>query len=118
MKKEEQKGKTLGQFREQVSSLEAEVTSLKHQLAGSKGRNKQLMQDVEKWKAYGNEADQMYNEKLTLLDECQKNMKKLEEKVGDLSNQLSDAKAEAQTAKETLETYTKSSWLKRMLMKI
>ena len=127
-----EKTKTISELNEKIQALEksgaemgTEISSLKSQIGGYKSSNaayrkriKTLEQQLEDARAYGAEADQMYDEKLTLLDEFHKNMAKLEEKIDDLSKQLTDAKVEAKTAKETLETYTKSSWLKRMLMKI
>ena len=122
--KEEQKGKTLGQFREQVSSLEAEVTSLKHQLAGSKGRNKQLTQDVEKWKAYGKEADEMNEKRIAKIDEQEKVIDGLNSQVkqlGDSSKEQSEnikaLRKELSEAKETIEHYKELPWYRRIFYK-
>ena len=122
--KEEQKGKTLGQFREQVSSLEAEVTSLKHQLAGSKGRNKQLTQDVEKWKAYGKEADEMNEKRIAKIDEQEKvidglnsQVKQLSDSSKEQSENIKALRKELSEAKETIEHYKELPWYRRIFYK-
>lgn len=122
--KEEQKGKTLGQFREQVSSLEAEVTSLKHQLAGSKGRNKQLTQDVEKWKAYGKEADELNEKRIVKIDEQEKVIDGLNSQVKQLSDvsreqaeKIKKLREELVVANTNLEYYKELPWYKRIFFK-
>jgi len=124
MKQEEQKCKTLGQFREQVSSLEEEITSLKRQLAGSKGRNKQLTQDVEKWKAYGKEADEMSEKRIAKIDEQTKIIEGLNSQVkqlGDVSKEQAEKikklREELYTANVSLEYYKELPWYRRIFFK-
>jgi len=124
MKQEEQKCKTLGQFREQVSSLEEEITSLKRQLAGSKGRNKQLTQDVEKWKAYGKEADEMNEKRIAKIDEQTKIIEGLNSQVkqlGDVSKEQAEKikklREELYTANVSLEYYKELPWYRRIFFK-
>lgn len=121
---EKQKGKTLGQFREQVSSLEAEVASLKHQLAGSKGRNRQLTQDVEKWKAYGKEADELNEKRVAKIDEQTRIIEGLNSQVKQLSDvskeqseKIKKLREELGTANANLEYYKELPWYRRIFFK-
>jgi len=72
------------------TSLEDEITSLKRQLAGSKGRNKQLTQDVEKWKAYGKEADELIDKKVSVIDELNRNIDTLNSTIDALNAEIGE----------------------------
>ena len=93
--KEEQKGKTLGQFREQVSSLEAEVTSLKRQLAGSKGRNKKLAEENKELK-----------DKISLLEgDNSKEVEQLRDALATANESITNYKSELRETKIKLTDY-------------
>ena len=105
-------------------SLEEEITSLKRQLAGSKGRNKQLMQDVEKWKAYGKEADEMNEKRIAKIDEQTKIIEGLNSQVkqlGDVSREQAEKikklREELVVANANLEYYKELPWYRRIFFK-
>ena len=105
-------------------SLEEEITSLKRQLAGSKSRNKQLSQDVEKWKAYGKEADEMNEKRIDKIDEQSKIIEGLNSQVKtitDISNKrlqiITSLRAELTEAKEVIEHYKELPWFRRIFFK-
>jgi len=105
-------------------SLEEEITSLKRQLAGSKGRNKQLMQDVEKWKAYGKEADEMNEKRIAKIDEQNRIIECLNSQVKQLSDvskeqseKIKKLREELGTANSILEYYKELPWYRRIFFK-
>lgn len=105
-------------------SLEEEITSLKRQLAGSKGRNKQLMQDVEKWKAYGKEADEMNEKRIAKIDEQTRIIEGLNSQVKQLSDvskeqseKIKKLREELGTANSILEYYKELPWYRRIFFK-
>ncbi len=108
--KEEQKGKTLGQFREQVSSLEAEVTSLKRQLAGSKGRNKQLAEENKAMKdrIFG------YTKEIERLNDAVKTVHDL---AANYKSELYETKIKLTDYKAFFEWYNELPWWKKMFVK-
>ena len=105
-------------------SLEEEITSLKRQLAGSKSRNKQLSQDVEKWKAYGEEADEMNEKRIDKIDEQSKIIEGLNSQVRQLSNaskeqaeKIKALRKELFDAREVIEQYKELPWFRRIFFK-
>ena len=105
-------------------SLEEEITSLKRQLAGSKGRNKQLMQDVEKWKAYGKDADEINEKRIAKIDEQTKIIEGLNSQVKQLSDaskeqceKIKKLREELVVANASLEYYKELPWFKRIFFK-
>lgn len=105
-------------------SSEEEITSLKRQLAGSKGRNKQLMQDLEKWKAYGKEADELNEKRIAKIDEQTRIIEGLNSQVkqlGDVSKEQSEKiknlREELGTASASLEYYKELPWYRRIFFK-
>ena len=105
-------------------SFEEEITSLKRQLAGCKGRNKQLTQDVEKWKAYGKEADELNEKRIAKIDEQTKVIEGLNSQVKQLSDaskeqceKIKALRKELSDAKETIEHYKELPWYKRIFFK-
>ena len=105
-------------------SLEEEITSLKRQLAGSKGRNKQLVQDVEKWKAYGKEADEMNEKRIAKIDEQEKVIDGLNSQVKQLSGvsreqaeKIKALRKELFDAREVIEHYKELPWYRRIFFK-
>lgn len=105
-------------------SLEEEITSLKRQLAGSKGRNKQLMQDVEKWKAYWKEADEINEKRIAKIDEQTKIIEGLNSQVKQLSDvskeqseKIKKLREELVVANANLEYYKELPWYRRIFFK-
>jgi len=105
-------------------SLEEEITSLKRQLAGSKSRNKQLSQDVEKWKAYGKEADEMNEKRIDKIDEQSKIIEGLNSQVRQLSSsskeqaeKIKALRKELFDAREVIEHYKELPWFRRIFFK-
>lgn len=105
-------------------SFEEEITSLKRQLAGSKGRNKQLTKDVEKWKAYGKEADELNEKRIAKIDEQTKIIEGLNSQVKQLSDvskeqseKIKKLREELVVANASLEYYKELPWYKRIFFK-
>lgn len=105
-------------------SLEEEIISLKRQLAGSKGRNKQLAQDVEKWKTYGKVADEMNEKCIAKIDEQGKVIDGLNSQVrqlGDTSKEQAEKikklREELVVANANLEYYKELPWYRRIFFK-
>ena len=105
-------------------SLEEEITSLKRQLAGSKGRNKQLAQDVERWKAYGNEADELNEKRIGKIEEQEKVIEGLNSQVKtitDISNKrlqiINSLRIELTEARENIRHYKGLPWFRRIFFK-
>ena len=105
-------------------SLEEEITSLKWQLAGRKSRNKQLSQDVEKWKAYGKEADEMNEKRIDKIDEQSKIIEGLNSQVRQLSSsskeqaeKIKALRKELFDAREVIEHYKELPWFRRIFFK-
>ena len=94
-------------------SLQEEVTSLKRQLAGAKGRNKQL-------------AEENKNLKVKLKDFLKSNevkVRKLNETITSANEQISNYKSELHTTKVKLsgykgviEWYNELPWWKKMFV--
>ena len=115
MKQKEQKSKTLGQFREQVSSLEAEVTSLKRQLAGSKGRNKQLAEENRTLK---NSLSKAAEERAKLVNGLESQVKELSCKNTTLKNELNGIGEVLNTYRENVDWFNRLPWYKKMFAKM
>ena len=105
-------------------SFEEEITSPKRQLAGSKGRNKQLTQDVEKWKAYGKEADELNEKRIAKIDEQEKVIDGLNSQVRQLSDtsreqaeKIKKLREELVVANANLEYYKELPWYRRIFFK-
>ena len=106
------------------SALCTDLEHWKKVAAGLKGRNKQLTQDVEKWKAYGKEADEMNEKRIAKIDEQEKVIDGLNSQVRQLSNaskeQAEEIKAlrkELFDAKEVIEHYKELPWYRRIFFK-
>lgn len=105
-------------------SLEEEITSLKRQLAGCKGRNKQLTQDVEKWKAYGKEADELnekriakINEQTKVIEGLNSQVKQLSDVSGKQAEKIKKLREELVVANAILEYYKELPWYRRIFFK-
>lgn len=106
------------------SALCADLEHWKKVASGSKGRNKQLMQDVEKWKAYGKEADELNEKRIAKIDEQEKVMDGLNSQVKQLSDvsreqseKIKALRKELSDAKETIEHYKGLPWYRRIFFK-
>ena len=111
--KEEQKGKTLGQFREQVSSLEAEVTSLKHQLAGSKGRNKQL---VEENRVLKNKISLLEGDNSKEVEQLRDALATANESIANYKSELYETKIKLTDYKAIVEWYNEIPWWRKVFL--
>ena len=105
-------------------SLEEEITSLKRQLAGSKGRNKKLAQDVEKWKAYVKSGDENDKKRVAKISEQAKIIEGLNYQVrqlGDASREQAEKinalRKELSDAQETIKHYKEHPWYRRIFFK-
>jgi len=106
------------------SALCADLEHWKKVASGSKGRNKQLMQDVEKWKAYGKEADELNEKRIAKIDEQEKVIDGLNSQVKQLSGvsreqaeKIKALRKELSDAKETIEHYKGLPWYRRIFFK-
>ena len=106
------------------SALCADLEHWKKVAAGLKGRNKQLVQDVGKWKAYGKEADELNEKRIAKIDEQGKVIDGLNSQVRQLGNaskeQAEEIKAlrkELSDAKEVIEYYKELPWYRRIFFK-
>lgn len=106
------------------SALCADLEHWKKVASGSKGRNKQLMQDVEKWKAYGKEADEMNERRIAKIDEQTKIIEGLNSQVkqlGDVSKEQAEKikklREELVVANANLEYYKELPWYRRIFFK-
>ena len=116
--------KRIAIMQESDSALCADLEHWKKVAAGSKGRNKQLMQDVEKWKAYGKEADELNEKRIAKIDEQEKVIDGLNSQVKtitDTSNKrlqiITSLRAELTEAKEAIEHYKELPWYRRIFFK-
>lgn len=106
------------------SALCSDLEHWKKVAAGLKGRNKQLMQDVEKWKAYGKEADEMNERRIAKIDEQTKIIEGLNSQVkqlGDVSREQAEKikklREELVVANANLEYYKELPWYRRIFFK-
>ena len=116
--------KRIAIMQESDSALCADLEHWKKVAAGSKGRNKQLMQDVEKWKAYGKEADELNEKRIAKIDEQTKVIEGLNSQVKQLSDvsreqaeKIKALRKELSDAKETIEHYKELRWYRRIFFK-
>ena len=105
-------------------SLEEKITSLKHQLAGQKGRMQQLSKEVQKWKDYGKEADELNEKRIAKIDEQTKIIEGLNSQVkqlGDASKEQAEKikklHEELVVANANLEYYKELPWYKRIFIR-
>jgi len=105
-------------------SFKEEITSLKHQLAGQKGRMQQLSKEVQKWKDYGKEADELNEKRIAKIDEQTKIIEGLNSQVKQLSGvsreqaeKIKALRKELSDAKETIEHYKELPWYRRIFFK-
>lgn len=82
------------------------------------------MQDVEKWKAYGKEADELNEKRISKIDEQEKVIDGLNSQVKsitDISNKrlqiITSLRVELTEAKETIEHYKELPWYRRIFFK-
>lgn len=73
------------------SELCATLAHWKKVAAGLKGYNKQLTEEVKKWKAYGKEADEMNEERIAKIEEKEKVIEGLNAQVFDLSEKIKNS---------------------------
>ena len=106
------------------SALCSDLEHWKKVAAGLKGRNKQLMQDVEKWKAYGNEADELNEKRIAKIDEQTKIVEGLNSQVKQLSDvsreqaeKIKKLREELVVANANLEYYKELPWYRRIFFK-
>lgn len=105
-------------------SFKEEITSLKHQLAGQKGRMQQLSKEVQKWKDYGKEADELNEKRIAKIDEQTKIIEGLNSQVKQLSDaskeqceKIKKLREELVVANANLEYYKELPWYKRIFFK-
>ena len=106
-------------------ALMKENKSLKFQIGGYITANKNLKRKLDKANAYGREADEMYNEKLTELDECKKTILSLNSqitelnvRIGELISDNNTLKGDRDDWKELYDFYLKMPWYRRIFMRI
>lgn len=105
-------------------SFKEEITSLKHQLTGQKGRMQQLSKEVQKWKDYGKEADELNEKRIAKIDEQTKIIEGLNSQVKQLSDaskeqyeKIKKLREELVVANANLEYYKELPWYKRIFFK-
>lgn len=105
-------------------SFKEEKTSLKHQLAGQKGRMQQLSKEIQKWKDYGKEADELNEKRIAKIDEQTKIIEGLNSQVKQLSDaskeqceKIKKLREELVVANAILEYYKELPWYKRIFFK-
>ena len=106
------------------SALCSDLEHWKKVAAGLKGRNKQLTQDVKKWKAYGKEADELNEKRIAKIDEQTKIIEGLNSQVkqlGDVSREQAEKikklREELVVANANLEYYKELPWYRRIFFK-
>jgi chromosome segregation ATPase len=125
---QEEKIKDLGQrvaiMSEANSELCKDLEHFKRVAAGQKGRMQQLAQDVERWKAYGKEADELNEKRIGKIEEQEKVIEGLEQQVLNLSRELSEKNTEISVLRievkrqsETIAHIARKPWYKRMFSK-
>lgn len=77
------------------SALCVDLAHWKKVVAGLKGHNKQLANEVKKWKAYGHEADLLIEKRITVIEEKDR-------VISGLNSQVVDLSAKANRACDTL----------------
>jgi predicted RNase H-like nuclease (RuvC/YqgF family) len=113
MKKEEN-GKNSGAFEKEIASLKENVTSLKRQLAGCKGRNKQLTEEVCKWKAYGEESDLLNEQKAERVYGLEKEIAEKKEYCKVLESKVCSLEAEKSELLDIIGKNKALPWYKRI----
>lgn len=112
-------------------ALMKENKSLKFQLGGFKTSNanykkqvEKLKDDVEHFKSLDIEGDEMYNEKLTELDECKKTILSLNSQITELNVRIGELISDNNTLKvnrddwKELYDFYKMPWYRRIFMRI
>ena len=105
-------------------SLQEEITHLKRVVAGQKGRMQQLSKEVQKWKDYGKEADELNERRIAKIDEQTKIIEGLNSQVkqlGDVSREQAEKikklREELVVANANLEYYKELPWYRRIFFK-
>jgi uncharacterized protein YoxC len=125
---QEEKIKDLGQrvaiMSEANSELCKDLEHFKRVAAGQKGRMQQLAQDVERWKAYGKEADELNEKRIGKIEEQEKVIEGLNSQVKtitDISNKrlqiINSLRIELTEARENIRHYKGLPWYKRIFFK-
>lgn len=106
------------------SALCKELEHFKRVAAGQKGRMQQLSKDVQKWKAYGKEADELNEKRIAKIDEQTKIIEGLNSQVKQLSDvskeqseKIKKLREELVVANANLEYYKELPWYKRIFFK-
>ena len=105
------------------SELCADLDHWKKVAAGQKGRMQQLAQDVERWKAYGKEADELNEKRIGKIEELEKVIEGLNSQVKtitDISNKrsqiITSLRVELTEAKETINLYKGLPWYRKIFI--
>ena len=106
------------------SELCKDLEHFKRVAAGQKGRMQQLAQDVERWKAYGKEADELNEKRIGKIEEQEKVIEGLNSQVKtitDISNKrlqiINSLRIELTEARENIRHYKGLPWYKRIFFK-
>ena len=125
--KQEEKIKDLEQrvaiMGEANSELCADLDHWKKVAAGQKGRMQQLAQDVERWKAYGKEADELNEKRIGKIEEQEKVIEGLDSQVKtitDISNKrlqiINSLRVELTEARENISHYKGLPWYRKIFI--
>ena len=106
------------------SALCEELEHFKRVAAGQKGRMQQLSKEVQKWKDYGKEADELNEKRIAKIDEQTKIIEGLNSQVKQLSDvsreqseKIKKLREELVVANANLEYYKELPWYKRIFFK-
>ena len=106
------------------SALCEELEHFKRVAAGQKGRMQQLSKEVQKWKDYGKEADELNEARISKIDDLKNAISLKELFISQLQSQVSsliEAKKELEcmvnALKANKEYYENLSWWERLTYK-
>ena len=95
------------------SSLQDEITSLKRQLAGSKGRNKQL---VEESRVLKNKISLLEGDNSKEVEQLRDALATANESIANYKSELYETKIKLTDYKAIVEWYNELSWWKKMFI--
>lgn len=106
------------------SALCKELEHFKRVASGQKGRMQQLSKEVQKWRDYGKEADEINEKRIAKIDEQTKVIEGLNSQVKQLSDvswkqaeKIKKLREELVVANANLEYFKELPWYKRIFFK-
>lgn len=116
--------KDIEAYKEAGVKMGEEITTLKKQLSGYKGRCSQLMKDVERFKALDKEGDELNEKRITELETKETVIRGLQNQVQEVSKQFEKTNKLLASAREERDAYLELTkkviampWYKRMFWK-